>query len=141
MEYNITFTLGDPYGDGHANTSTYHMECSHSIEEIEHAYKKFVDEFGFDYVKNIGNIFEASRFLTKDETNILISIGAIKGELLQQIADECFYFDDVEIEYVDIFEGIIRHYIPDFKWEERDLKESELYLLRGAAYGFAYHGE
>lgn len=34
MSYNICFTLGDPSGDGHANTSEYHIVATHSVEEI-----------------------------------------------------------------------------------------------------------
>ena len=138
MEYNITFTLGDPDGDGHANTSTYHMECSHSIEEIEHAYKKFVDEFGFDYVESVGVKYRPPMVLTEKETEILVSIGAIP---IEYVDDKKYYFDNAEEEYIDIFKGIIRHYIPNFEWKERNLQETELYLLWGAAYGFAYHGE
>ncbi len=37
MKYNICFTLGDPYGDGHANTSEYHIVATHSVEEITNA--------------------------------------------------------------------------------------------------------
>lgn len=33
MKYNICFTLGDPSGDGHANTSEYHIVATHSVEE------------------------------------------------------------------------------------------------------------
>ena len=139
MEYNITFTLGDPSGDGHASTSEYHLICTHSTEDIENAYKKFIDEFGFDYVKDIGNDYEPSTILTEKEAKILVSIGAIPIEFVED--DGSYYFSDLEKEYIDIFAGIINHYIPNFNWKERDLQESELHLLRGAAYGFAYHGE
>lgn len=37
MKYNICFTLGDPSGDGHANTSEYHIVATHSVEEITNA--------------------------------------------------------------------------------------------------------
>lgn len=32
--YNICFTLGDPSGDGHANTSEYHIIATHSVERL-----------------------------------------------------------------------------------------------------------
>lgn len=38
--YNICFTLGDPSGDGHANTSEYHIVATHSVEEITNALEK-----------------------------------------------------------------------------------------------------
>lgn len=44
MSYNICFTLGDPSGDGHANTSEYHIVATHSVEEITNAYKKTTEQ-------------------------------------------------------------------------------------------------
>lgn len=49
--YNICFTLGDPSGDGHANTSEYHIVATHSVEEITNAYRKTTELLGFDYIK------------------------------------------------------------------------------------------
>lgn len=45
--YNICFTLGDPSGDGHANTSEYHIVATHSVEEITNAYRKTTELLGF----------------------------------------------------------------------------------------------
>ena len=42
----------------------------------------------------------------------------------------CYWFDYAEDEF-----------LPDFEWTSRDLEEDTLYLLEGAAYRFAYHGE
>lgn len=52
--YNICFTLGDPSGDGHANTSEYHIIATHSVEEITDAYKKTTELLGFNYIEEVG---------------------------------------------------------------------------------------
>lgn len=52
--YNICFTLGDPSGDGHANTLEYHIVATHSVEEITDAYKKTTELLGFNYIEEVG---------------------------------------------------------------------------------------
>lgn len=49
-----------------------------------------------------------------------------------------FYAED---EFLEVFFNIVRYSLPYFQWTTRDLEEDTLYLLEGAAYGFAYHGE
>ena len=51
LKYNVCFTLGDPGGDGHANTSDYHMVSNYSAKEIDEAYKKATEILGFNFVK------------------------------------------------------------------------------------------
>ena len=46
-----------------------------------------------------------------------------------------------EDEFLEVFFNIVRYSLPYFQWTTRDLEEDTLYLLEGAAYGFAYHGE
>ena len=53
LKYNVCFTLGDPSGDGHANTSDYHMVSNYPAEKIDEAYKKATEIIGFDFIKNI----------------------------------------------------------------------------------------
>lgn len=53
----------------------------------------------------------------------------------------CYWFDYAEDEFLEVFFNIVRYSLPDFEWTSRDLEEDTLYLLEGAAYGFAYHGE
>ena len=50
LKYNVCFTLGDPGGDGHANTSDYHMVSNYPAKEIDEAYKKATEILGFDFV-------------------------------------------------------------------------------------------
>ena len=46
MKYNICFTLGDPSGDGHANTSEYrHIGTS----DTDYIFEYTID--GHDYIK------------------------------------------------------------------------------------------
>lgn len=54
---------------------------------------------------------------------------------------ELLGFDYAEDEFLEVFFNIVRYSLPDFEWTSRDLEEDTLYLLEGAAYGFAYHGE
>lgn len=117
--YNICFTLGDPSGDGHANTSEYHIVATHSVEEITNAYRKTTELLGFDYIKEVGT--------TED-----VQYGPPAG---------CYWFDYAEDEFLEVFFNIVRYSLPYFQWTTRDLEEDTLYLLEGAAYGFAYHGE
>lgn len=53
----------------------------------------------------------------------------------------CYWFDYAEDEFLEVFFNIVRYSLPYFQWTTRDLEEDTLYLLEGAAYGFAYHGE
>lgn len=68
MKYNICFTLGDPSGDGHANTSEYHIVATHSVEEITNAYKKTTELLGFDFVKEVGSEYEADGWIPQEYT-------------------------------------------------------------------------
>mgnify|MGYP007106333090 CR=1 FL=1 len=38
--HNITFTLGDPSGDGHGHYVVFHMESNYSVQDITDAYNK-----------------------------------------------------------------------------------------------------
>lgn len=147
MSYNICFTLGDPSGDGHANTSEYHIVATHSVEEITNAYKKTTELLGFDFVEEIGEEFEGDRWIPEDYTKKLLNLGIIKFE---DITTEyrpygcpvgCYDLYGDEEEFLKVFFDIVRYSLPDFEWTSRDLEEDTLYLLEGAAYGFAYHGE
>lgn len=71
MKYNICFTLGDPSGDGHANTSEYHIVATHSVEEITNAYKKTTELLGFDFVKEVGSLLLDVTGLTMQRMNFL----------------------------------------------------------------------
>lgn len=147
MSYNICFTLGDPSGDGHANTSEYHIVATHSVEEITNAYKKTTELLGFDFVKEVGSEYEADRWIPQEYTKKLLELNIIDDEYITTedhqygLPAGCYWFDYAEDEFLEVFFNIVRYSLPDFEWTSRDLKEDTLYLLEGAAYGFAYHGE
>lgn len=143
MEYNITFTLGDPSGDGHACTSEYHIVANHSVDEISEAYKKTTKELGFDYVEEVGADYQAKRWIPEEYTTKLLELGIIDREFIEEDEDNgfCYMFDYAEEEFVFLFFDIVKHSLPDLEWDYRDLNERTLYELEGAAYGFAYHGE
>lgn len=77
MSYNICFTLGDPSGDGHANTSEYHIVATHSVEEITNAYKKTTELLGFDFVKEVGSEYEADGWIPQEYTKKLLELNII----------------------------------------------------------------
>lgn len=139
--YNIYFTLGDPFADGHGGYSRYHMKSNYSINEIEEAYKKATSLLGFNFVKECCSNSEEF-YIQPKYASILAEKGIINKEYLN--VDEGYYpigayslaesFNPKD-EFVDIFISIVQLILPDFKMEERDLEEEELVLLFGAAYG------
>lgn len=147
MSYNICFTLGDPSGDGHANTSEYHIVATHSVEEITNAYKKTTELLGFDFVKEVGSEYEADGWIPQEYTKKLLELNIIDDKYITTEDHQygppagCYWFDYAEDEFLEVFFNIVRYSLPDFEWTSRDLEEDTLYLLEGAAYGFAYHGE
>ena len=145
--HKISFTLGDPGGDGHANTSEYHIVSTHSVDEIEEAYNKVKEMIGFDFVKEIGAEYEGPYYLTKEQTKSLLNVGIINerhvnhDDSYEWCPVDCYEIDYAEEWFVHTFFALIKLIIPDFDWHYRDLQETNLDLLYGAAYGFAYHGE
>ena len=60
-EYNVCFTLGDQGGDGHSNTSDYHMISNYPADEIDEAYKKATKILGFDFVDKVGTDYQDNK--------------------------------------------------------------------------------
>ena len=142
LKYNICFTLGDPSGDGHANTSDYHMVSNYPAREIDEAYKKATEILGFDFIDKVGADYEDSR-IHEPYFSILIDKGVINREDFEYEYKGQKELDTYleESTYIDIFEKIINLVLPDFVLGYRDLEEEQVYCLEGAAYGIAYHGE
>lgn len=78
--YNICFTLGDPSGDGHANTSEYHIIATHSVEEITDAYKKTTELLGFNYIEEVGARYNADTWIPQEYTKKLLELNIINKE-------------------------------------------------------------
>ena len=143
--HNITFSLGDPWGDGHGHYSEYHMQSNYSVEEIEKAYKEACEIIGLDFVNRIADEYECDWFLDEETTNLFLKYNLIDANSVTP-EDEgdrsqpanCFYFENALDDYLAIFKRIIRLVLPDFILTNRDLEEETLSILDGAAYGLFY---
>lgn len=140
LKYNVCFTLGDPSGDGHANTSEYHMVSNYSAKEIDEAYKKATKILGFDFVENVGVDYQDNE-LREPYFSILIEKGIIKKEDYEYEDENYLNTYLNEDEFIDIFESICQLVLPDLVIDYRNLEEDQIFSLEGAAYGIAYHGE
>ena len=156
--YNLKFTLGDPSCDGHGCTKEFHIQTNHSKEDIYSAYVDFSAQYGFKYLDMVGDEYECFGGIPKDITNKLFELGILEDkdriihfdETGERYKDDhygysknydlrydgCYEFDDCDEEFLDIFFKIIKHQIPDFEWEFRDLEEETLSILHGRGYGF-----
>lgn len=141
-EYNVCFTLGDPSGDGHANTSEYHMVSNYSAKEIDEAYKKATEILGFNFVEKVGSDYEDNE-LREPYFSILVEKGVIKKEDYEYEYDGKTLLDTYlnESDFIDIFRNICKLILSDLVIKSRDLEEQQIFSLEGAAYGIAYHGE
>lgn len=156
--YNLKFTLGDPSCDGHGCTKEFHIQTSHNKEDINSAYVDFSAKYGFKYLDMVGDEYECFGGIPEDITKVLFELGIItdeervihyddtrkkyKGDTYHYEEDRdrrydgCYEFYDCDEEFLDIFFKIIKHQIPDFEWEFRDLEEERLSILHGRGYGF-----
>ena len=141
-EYNVCFTLGDPGGDGHANTSDYHMISNYPAKEIDEAYKKATEILGFNFVKKIG-VNHQDNELHEPYFSILVEKGIIKEEDYKYEYDGKTLLDTYldESDFIDIFKSICKLVLPDLVINRRNLEEQQISSLEGTAYGIAYHGE
>lgn len=140
LKYNVCFTLGDPSGDGHANTSDYHMISNYPADKIDEAYKEATKILGFDFVENVGVDYQDNE-LHEPYFSILVEKGIIKKEDYEY--EEKIYLDTylIEEDFIDIFKSICQLVLPDLIIDYRNLEENRIFSLEGAAYGIAYHGE
>ena len=99
---------------------------------------------GFDYIKEVGSEYEADGWIPQEYTKKLLELNIIDDEYITTEDVQygppagCYWFDYAEDEFLEVFFNIVRYSLPYFQWT---LEEDTLYLLEGAAYGFAYHGE
>ena len=142
LKYNVCFTLGDPGGDGHANTSDYHMVSNYPAKEIDEAYKKATEILGFDFVDKVGADYQDSK-LREPYFSILVEKGVIEKKDYEYEYEGEIHLDTYldEDDFISIFEDICRLVLPDLIIDYRDLDEQQIFSLEGAAYGIAYHGE
>ncbi len=146
MKYNIYFSLGDPWNDGHGYYSSYRITANYSVKDIENAYMKTTEILGFNFIKEVGSEYECSRWIPEEYTNKLLSLGIINKENIVKEDSEfswdtpkgCFEFSNSEDEFIEIYFNIVKYSLPDFEWETRDLEEETLSDLNGAAYRLVY---
>lgn len=145
MEHKLTFTLGDPYWDGHCLTSDYYIVCNHSSEEIESVYKEMCKELEFDFLELFSE-YECSRYIPKEYTKILLENELINPDrvITEETLSKYRYYNedklgtvelDGEDEYLNIFFNIVRKKLPDLEWNMATLGFKTLTILDGAGYG------
>ena len=139
--HNITFSLGDPCGDGHGHYSEYHMESNYSVKDIQGAYETACTMIGFDFTETIMNEYAYDWFLDQDTTNLFLKYNLIDESEVNRNDENyplnCFYFNGLD-DYLNIFCRLIRLILPDFILRTRDLNEERLSILDGAADGLFY---
>ena len=142
LKYNVCFTLGDPGGDGHANTSDYHMVSNYPAKEIDEAYKKATEILGFNFVEKVGANYQDNE-LHEPYFSILVKKGIIEKEDYEYEYKGKTYLDIYldEENFINIFRNICQLILPNLIIDYRNLEEQRLSSLEGAAYGIAYHGE
>lgn len=137
--HNITFTLGDPSGNGHGHYIVFHMESNYSVKDITDAYNKATEILGFDFIKTCCVKYQES-YIKPMYASILVKYGILNKISLEDtdfygVSKGMYYVDDGVNEYIDIFIKIIKLVLKDFTLEYRDLHEDSLSILDFAAYG------
>lgn len=137
--HNITFTLGDPSGDGHGHYIIFHMQSNYSVKNITDAYNKATEILGFDFIKTCCVKYQES-YIKPMYASILVKYGILNKISLEDtdfygVSKGMYYIDDGVDEYVNIFIKIIKLVLKDFILEYRDLHEDSLSILDFAAYG------
>jgi len=137
LKYHMEFTMGDPSADGHGLKEEWHIVANHSAKEIEEAVQKFQDETNL-HIKRWAEDYEDNRLPTEDVED-LEKLGFITDtENIPGIYrwDEDYSFDGDGGYVTFIFNVIVKHYIPDFKWSTFSIPDEEcLYCMDGNGYG------
>ncbi len=137
--YNITFTLGDPGGDGHGHYVVFHMQSNYSVQDITDAYNKATEILGFDFIKTCCAGY-GEHYIRPTYASILVNNGVLNNISLEDVdfygvSKGSYYIDDGVDEYIDIFISIIKLVLKDFILKYRNLHEDALDILDFAAYG------
>lgn len=138
LNHNITFSLGDPSGDGHEKYDTYHIVCNYSAKEIQEAYREVIKDLdGWNFTDECQDYQD--RYVSVKGTQILLNLGFIspKDPNFNEDIDEdgALYFIDGPDEYVILYFKLVQLQLKDLKWDYRDLEEEYLFDLDYAGYG------
>lgn len=132
MKYHMEFTMG-----GLGLKEEWHIVANHSAKEIEEAVQKFQDETNL-HIKRWAEDYEDNR-LPEEDVEDLEKLGFITDrENIPGIdhRDEDYTFDGDGGYVTFIFNVIIKHYIPDFKWTTFTIPDEEhLNCMHGNGYG------
>lgn len=139
--YNIVFTLGDRWADGHGGYETFHMRSNYAPGAIKIAYIQASKLLGFDFIKECCSEYE-EYYIKPEYTKVLIDKGIIDKEHINKddnyIPIGAYWVGEsgsATDEFVDIFIKIVRLINPNFILEDRNLQEESLDILEGAGYG------
>ena len=142
MKYHMEFTLGDPSADGHGLKEEFHIIANHTVKEIDAAVQKFEDETNFR-IRRWAEDYEDNR-LPSEDVEDLEKLGFItdKEKNIPGIdiwEDESMSFDGGGGYVKFIFNVIVKHYIPDFKWSYYNIPDEErLNCMHGNGYGLFF---
>lgn len=139
LNHNITFSLGDPSGDGHGLYDTYHIVCNYSVKEIQEAYIEVIKDLGgWDLLDECGEY--GNRHISGDGVKNLLQLGVVSSDDPSLEDDVCeegetlYYVEDPD-EYVDLYFKLVKLQLRDLEWDYRDLEEESLSQLDYAGYG------
>lgn len=144
LPYHMQFTIGDDSGDGHCKNDAFHIVANHSAKEINAVMKKLEKELGHS-VSDWASDYEDNS-LPQDDAEFLHKLGffsdvtKIPGveydEDYEQYDSHPFGFDGVNGYVTFMLSCIVKHYLPDFKWETYEIPNEEcLSCLDGNGYG------
>lgn len=135
LNHIITFTMGDPSGDGSGLKEDWTICANHSGKEIDKALEKWAKELGCDVQKMCSDYEDSC--IEGEVLDTLIENGIIKTEYLEEDTDEeKRYYVDGDDDFVSIAMAMVKHFIPDFEWERYYIpNEEQSFKLEGAGYG------
>ena len=137
LKYHMEFTLGDPSADGHGLKEEFHIVANHSVKEIDDAVAKFANETNFS-ISNWAEDYEDNR-LPEEDIDDLVKLGFIADRdhipgVDNWDGERSFDGGNGYVRFV--FEVIVKHYIPDFKWSNYNIpNELTLNCMDGNGYG------
>lgn len=148
-KHRLTFTLGDPSGDGHGFYTKYYLVCNYSAKEIESAYKEMCKELGFNFLE-LFSTYKCSKTIEKRYTKILLNAGCIDPTRVitnETILESPYYTkEDLgtyklrgEREYLEIFFSIVHKKLQDLVWTLVKNDFETLSVLDGTGYGLFFN--
>lgn len=144
LPHHMQFTLGDYGGDGHDKRETFHIVANHTAKEIDDVMKKFEKELGHP-ISNWAEDYE-DNILPQEDAEYLHKLGffndvkeipgVVYDEDYESYDSKPFGFDGADGYVTFMLNCVVKHYLPDFKWEKYEIpNEACLSCLDGNGYG------